>query len=37
MLYLRAREINHQLQLLVKLRVKELYLFSVLLTNTITH
>jgi hypothetical protein len=36
MLYLRSKEFNHQLQLLVKLRMKEVYLFCVFLTITIT-
>jgi len=36
MLYLRAKSVNHQLQLLVKLRVKEVYLFYILLTTPIT-
>jgi hypothetical protein len=35
MLYLRAKEFSHQLQLLVKLRVKEVYLFYVFLTIAI--
>jgi hypothetical protein len=34
-LYLTTKSFNHQLQLLVKLRVKEVYLFLVFLTATI--
>jgi hypothetical protein len=37
MLYLRARSFNHHLQLLVKLSVKEVYLFYIFLTTNITH
>jgi hypothetical protein len=36
-LYLRAKSLKHQLQLLAKLGVKEVYLFNVFLTTTITH
>jgi hypothetical protein len=36
MLYLRARSFSHQLQLLVKLRVKEIYLSYIFLTASIT-
>jgi hypothetical protein len=36
MLYLRARSFSHQLQLLVKFRVEEVYLFYMLLTTNIT-
>jgi hypothetical protein len=32
-----AKSFNHQLQLLVKMRVKEAYLFKVFLTTTIYH
>jgi hypothetical protein len=35
MLYLRAKSFTRQLQLLVKLRVQEVHLFYVFLTNTI--
>jgi hypothetical protein len=34
MLYLRDKLLDHQLQLLVKLRVKEVYLLQVFLTTT---
>jgi hypothetical protein len=37
MLYLRAELFSHQLQFFVKLRVKELHLFYIFLTTTITH
>jgi hypothetical protein len=33
MLYLRATRFNHQLQLLVKLRLKDVYLFRTVLTT----
>jgi hypothetical protein len=36
MLYFRAKLFNHQLQLLVNLKAKKLYLFYVFLTITIT-
>jgi hypothetical protein len=36
MLYLRARSFNHQLQLLVKISVKGVYLFYTFLTANIT-
>jgi hypothetical protein len=36
MLYLRAKEFSKQQQLLVEYRVKEVYLFYVFLTITIT-
>jgi hypothetical protein len=36
MLYLRDKEFSYQLQLLVKLRVKEVYPFYVFSTTTIT-
>jgi hypothetical protein len=37
MLYLRAELFSHQLQFFFKLRVKELHLFYIFLTATITH
>jgi hypothetical protein len=37
MLYLMARLFNHQLQLVIKLRVKDVYLFCMFLITTITH
>jgi hypothetical protein len=36
MLYLRTKSFNHKLQLFVKLGVKEVYLFYIFLTTTIT-
>jgi hypothetical protein len=36
MVYLKAKSFSHQLQLLVKLGVKEVYLFYVSLTTIIT-
>jgi hypothetical protein len=36
-LYLWAKSFSHQLQLLAKLRVKEVYMLCVFLTTTIAH
>jgi hypothetical protein len=37
MLYLTVKEFSHQPQLLVKLRLKEVYVLYVFLTATVTH
>jgi hypothetical protein len=36
-LYLRARSFRHDLQLLVKLRVKEVYLLYIFVSSSIAH
>jgi hypothetical protein len=37
MLYLTTKSFSHQLQMLMELRVEEVYLFHVFLTTTINH
>lgn len=36
-MYLRAKEVHHQLQLLIKLSMKEAYLLHIFLNTIITH